>query len=469
MSYATRGPRAILLLTALLVVAATLLQASPAAGQAQRNPVIYLPMVAANPSPLPPGVPASVFGMVLSSLSPARGLDDVVGAGAAWLRSNNNMLWRDVEPIEGGGYNWNAPSVKLLEKEMIAASQRGRALIMVVRSSPRWATAPYKADCAPINPAKYARFAAFVAAAVERYSKPPYNAIFWQIGNEPDAYIFNSDSGYGCWGVRSDPYYGGRAYGDMLKVVYPAIKGANPNVHVLHGSLLLDRPYNPDNGSGLSARFLEGVFLAGAANSFDMLPFNAYWWELDNMPDATDWKAQYLIDLQRAYGVPRKPMLITETGLLCDRLSAGCQRAQAYAVGRYYARALRYGLIGDLWYIYDIDNFFHTAMVDPGNVFAYRPAYTAYRHAAAQLGGATYLGALEGQPSNVEGYRLRQANGAQVVVFWAAKATEVAVPAAPGAAVACTGWDGASLPCANNAGLVALTAQPSPTYVVVRK
>ena len=37
-------------------------------------------------------------------------------------------------------------------------------LIMIVQSSPRWATAPYAVDCAPINPSKYACFAAFMAA-----------------------------------------------------------------------------------------------------------------------------------------------------------------------------------------------------------------------------------------------------------------------------------------------------------------
>ena len=454
----------------LALVAAAVLAPGVAAPTASQSPIgttIYLPLAALDRSPLP-GAPNSAFGMVMSAVSSQRGLDGALAAGATWIRSNNNLRWRDVEPVEGGGYNWSAPSVKLVEQEILAANQRNLTTILLVRSSPRWATKPYKSDCAPISPDKYASFAAFLAAAVERYSKPPFNVAFWQIGNEPDAYLASSDQGYGCWGIRSDPYYGGRAYGEMLKVVYPAIKAANPSVQVMHGSLLLDRPYDPETGKGLSARFLEGVFLAGAAQSFDVLPFNAYWWTLDQMPDAADWKAKYLIDLQASYGVPRKPMIATETGLLCSKESAKCQQQQAYAVGRYYARAIGYDLLGALWYIYDSDSFYYTALVDPANVSAPRPAYYAYRQAAAMLAGARYLGGLAGQPSGVEGHWLARPDGTSVVVVWSDPAQPIAVPVKPGAAVECSGWDGAPLPCANDGGAVALTAQPGPTYVLVR-
>jgi len=398
--------------------------------------------------------------MVMNDITPERGFDSLLAAGVTWIRSNNGLLWRDVEPVEGAAYQWNTPAMQRIEQEMLRASQSGLKLIMIVRGSPRWATTPYRADCAPIHPTKYARFAAFMAAAVARYSQPPYNVAYWQIGNEPDAYIFSKDSGYGCWGVRTDPYYGGRAYGDMLKVVYPAIKAANPNVQVMHGSLLLDRPYNSQTGSGLSSRFLEGVFLAGAADSFDILPYNAYFWGDDlNSPD---WKTPYLHNLQQSYNVPRKPMLMTETGLLCD---PGCPKLQAYAVGRYYARALNYDLLGSMWYIYDSDEFHHTAMVDPQDPSQPRLAYQAYRHAATLLKDVTNAGALDGQPSGIEGYRFTGPHG-MLTVFWSSKAQPVSIPVDPYAAVTCTAWDGTLLPCANVAGSVALAADLGPIYVV---
>jgi hypothetical protein len=246
----------------------------------------------------------------------------------------------------------------------------------------------------------------------------------------------------------------------MLKVVYPAIKAANPDVQVLHGSLLLDRPYNPKTGSGLSARFLEGVFLAGAADSFDILPFNAYFWSLSTQ----DWKTSYLRNLQAAYNVGPKPMIITEQALLCD---PACPQLQAYAVGRYYARALSYNLLGTLWYIYDADGFHHTALVEPTDVSQLRPAYRAYQYAATQLQDMSYIGPLEGQPAGVEGYRFAGSDR-MLVVLWSAKAQPVAISVAPNASVTCSAWDGAALACTNATGVVTLTADLGPAYLVVR-
>jgi len=401
--------------------------------------------------------------MAMSAISPNRGFDSLRAAGVTWIRSDNTLLWRDVEPVEGGGYQWNTPAMLRIEQEMMLASQAGLKFIMIVQGSPRWATTPYQADCAPINPTKYARFAAFLAAAVARYSQPPYNVVYWQVGNEPDAFIFQHDSGYGCWGVRTDPYYGGRAYGDMLKVVYPAIKASNPAVQVLHGSLLLDRPYNPVNGSGLTARFLEGVLLAGAADSFDILPYNNYYWGSLNGPD---WKTPYLRNIMTTYNVPLKPMLMTETGLLCD---PGCPKLQAYAIGRYYTRALSLNLIGTMWYIYDSDEFHNTAMVEPQDPTQHRPAYQAYQHTVKQLKGVTYVGPLAGQPDGVEGYRFTQPDGiGTLTVFWSSKAQPVNIPVDPSATVTCTAWDGAPLPCTNVAGNVALSAELGPIYLVAK-
>jgi hypothetical protein len=400
--------------------------------------------------------------MVMSSITPDRGFDGLRAAGVTWIRSNNTLLWRNVEPVEGGGYLWNTSVIQRLEQEMLLASQAGLKYILIVRGSPRWATPPYQADCAPIHPTKYAQFAAFMAAAVARYSQPPYNVRYWQIGNEPDAYIFQHDSGYGCWGVRTDPYYGGRAYGDMLKVVYPAIKAANPAVQVLHGSLLLDRPYNPENGGGVTARFLEGVLLAGAADSFDILPYNAYYWGDDL--SSPDWKTPYLRNIMTTYNIPIKPMLMSETGLLCD---PGCPKLQGYAVGRYYARAISWNLLGTMWYMYDSDEFHHTAMVEPLHPEQHRPAYQAYQHAVKQLKDVTYIGPLVGQPSGIEGYRFARPDGVLTMV-WSSKAQPVSISVDPSAIVSCTAWDGAPLACSNINGVVELTAGLAPIYLVAR-
>jgi hypothetical protein len=397
---------------------------------------------------------------VMTSITPDRGLESAIAAGATWIRSNNNLLWRDVEPIEDAGYHWDTPAMQRIEQEMIRARQQNLRLITVVRGSPRWATTPYAADCAPINPSKYTRFAAFLAAAVARYSQPPYNAMLWQIGNVPVANIFPNVSGFGCWGVKTDPYYGGRAYGEMLKVAYPAIKAANPAVQVLHGSLLLNTAYHPEIPSSVSGRFLEGVFLAGAADSFDILAYNAYIWASNQ--NTADWKTPYLQGLMQTYHVPRKPMIITEQALLCDK---ACPKLQAYWVGRFYVRAASSNLLGSLWYIYDSDSFNNTGLVEPNATTQLRPAYSAYKHAATQLRGADYIGVLPGQPTGVEGYRFAQPAG-ELTIFWSPTAKPIAIPVAANATVVCTMWDGGPLPCINNAGMVALIADLGPTYIV---
>jgi hypothetical protein len=474
-SMRARSHRTTIVLGIWIILALLLPAAISLASQSSMRPTVYLPLVLSVPSeppptpspqpwpsPIPtpqPALPSSVFGLVMTGIRPERGLDGALEAGIAWIRSDNNLLWRDVEPIEGAGYQWSAPSVQRVEQEMIRASQNNLKLIVIVRAHPRWATAPYKTDCAPINPSKYTRFAAFLAAAVARYSQPPYNVLFWQVGNEPDA---NIEAGFGCWGIKTDPYYGGRAYGEMLKVVYPAMKAANPAVQVLHGSLLLNTAYHPEISNSVSGRFIEGVFLAGAANSFDILAYNAYAW--GNNLNGADWKTPYLRGLMTTYQVPLKPMLITEQALLCD---PACPKLQAYAVGRYYARALGSNLLGSLWYIYDSDGFHNTALVEPSNILQRRPAYYAYKYAATLLSGASSLGPLTDQPSGVEGYRFAQGRET-LIVLWSNKAQGVAIPVDPNASVTCTGWDGAALPCSNEAGLVQLTADLGTIYVIAR-
>ena len=431
----------------------------PPGAAAQQTITIYMPLVKT--------ASETIFGLNMTRLTPARGLNDAVALRTNWVRGNS-LLWRDVEPVEGGGYHWDAPSVKLLEQEMQYASQYGLKLIVVVRSSPAWATKPYRADCAPIHPTKYARFAAFLAAAATRYSKAPYDVTFWEIGNEPDAPIVQSNSGFGCWGVVNDPYYGGRAYGAMLNAIYPAIKAAAPQSTVVNGGLLLDQPYNPLTGSGRSARFLEGIFIAGAGASFDMLSFHSYsYYDLtaDGTRGPVDWKVGYLRTIMQTYGVPQKPLINTETALLCITVTPECREAQADAVGRYYARAINDRLAGLLWYIYDSDSFRNTALVEPSNVAVRRPAFHAYQAAATLLENTRPIGALAGQPAGVEGYRFSR--GRQIVtIVWSNIAQPVTLPVAPGATVDCFDRDGQPLACAISDTDVSITVRSSPIYIV---
>jgi len=254
----------------------------------------------------------------------------------------------------------------------------------------------------------------------------------------------------------------------MLKVVYPAMKARAGQISVLNGGLLLDQPYNPSDGSGRSARFLEGIFVAGAGASFDILSFHSYSFyndTIDGRRGAIDWKVGYLRALMDRYGVARKPMLNTEAALLCSIVTSECSQAQANAIGRFYIRAIADELLGHLWYIYDSDAFNNTALVNPSDVSMQRPIYQAYRQVATLLSGARLLGPLTGQAAEVEGYRF--ASGSRTItVFWSNSQQVAVIPALPGARITCADRSGEPIVCDNTAGIVTLAAAAGPTYVV---
>lgn len=458
--------RILLINSAALVVALLgLLGLAPAASRAQGGGAqpyrLYLPSLAKEARP-------SVFGLEMFRVEEARGLDLVVATNTQWTR-RNGLPWRLVEPEEGKGYRWDAPFVVALERELLNASRHNLNLILTIRSSPRWATAPYTADCAPINPAKVEAYTRFLAAAVARYSKPPFNVRYWEIGNEPD-YVSAQDSPFGCWGIPGDAYYGGEAYGRVLRAAAAAIKRANPEVKVLNGGLMLVRPYDPARPDDTVGRFFEGMLRAGAGDAIDIVSFHAYIYYDPRQPGLSprsDWRVDYLRGLMRQYGVPEKPLIRTESAMLCPVITAACRWAQADFMARLYARSMRDGLLGNLWFIYDSDGFHSAALVDPGDGFLPRPAYFAYRQTATVLGGSGYIGPIVGLPPAAEGYRFAK-DEATIYVFWADEPAEVALPVSAAQRAECYDRDGGRFACARRDGRLTLPASSSPTFVVLR-
>jgi hypothetical protein len=451
---------------AALALAAVLLPPAVAPAQDSRPHRVHLPLLAGG------GMSRSTFGLEMLSLSANRGLDLVTATETRWVR-RNALLWKDIEPVAGGGYNWDHPSARRLEQELVRASELGINLVLIVRGSPGWAVAPYTAGCAPISQRRYGDFARFLGELARRYGAPPYNLRYLEIGNEPDAPIRPDDSVFGCWGDASDPYYGGQAYGELLKVVAPAIKAANPRVNVLNGGLLLDEPYVEGKSKNTQGRFFEGVLRAGAGPHIDLVSFHTYtFWRTPDQPPLgprEDWRVAYIQGLLRAYGQPAKPLIRTEAALLCTEVTPECRWAQADLVARTYARTVRDQLVATLWYIYDDDGFHNTALIEPYDVFVPRPAYFAYRHAARMFNGAEYLGPIPGLPPAAEGYVFRR-GGETVYVYWTDDiwGAPFALNVPAGAVVACTERDGGPMPCALEGGVLQLTAQVSPAFVSVR-
>lgn len=454
----------ILLFSAVVVHFPAAAQHTPATGNA--NYRLHLPQLASPPA-------ANVFGIEMNRINSAKGLDLLRSTSTTWVR-RNALLWRNVELSPGAEYVWDARAVQLLEEDLRNAAEAGLKVVLIVRGSPRWAVAPYEADCAPINEQSYDDFARFLAAAVERYSKPPFNVEYWELGNEPDTYIFPQNAVFGCWGVQSDPYYGGEAYGRMLRAVVPAMKAANPRIKVLNGGLLLFRPYDSSDPKSNAGRFFEGVLRAGGGEALDIVSFHSYLYYAPGQPNpigpSVDWRVHYLRDLLARYGVPDRPLLRTETALLCPQVTAACRWSQADTLARSYMHAMRDNLLGNLWYIYDNDSFHNTAMIEPSEVFVPRPAYFAYRHAIQMLGAARYVGVPAGVPSGVEAYQLRNPDGSIVYMAWsdAPSPPPLTLPVPAGRTSTCTNRDGGAAYCLRTSGRVTIYPEQSPQYVLLR-
>ncbi|MCH7588145.1 MAG: hypothetical protein IIC78_08960 [Chloroflexi bacterium] len=199
--------------------------------------IIYLPVVHHGGERL-----TTLFG-VETRMDAAGGLGKINQANTYWVHGAW-IHWSDVEPTMGAR-DWAAVANE--EQKLINAATYNLEPIVLVRSTPDWAQRFPGIQCGQILPDKLDEFAAFMGDLVTRYSQEPYNVKYFEIWNEPDVApsLVAPDSTHGCWGDLTDPYYGGGDYGEMLKVVYPAIKAANSAAQVLVGGLLLD--CNPDN------------------------------------------------------------------------------------------------------------------------------------------------------------------------------------------------------------------------------
>lgn len=333
-------------LLVLLTVCALLIVVVPQhATRAQPAPVgnLYLPLVH---KVAPFTTPRSPFGLQISALANDEALD--LGAAAApGLSRVGDVTWSDLEPVQGGPYQWQA--LAPLERTIAAVRARGIEPLVVVQWSPVWARVYPQSECGPIKPAAYKDFAAFLTALADRYSSGPFQVRYWEIWNEPDFTRAEvpARAGYGCWVDEALPYSGGEAFGTMLKVAYAGIKAGNLNSVVVSGSITRNFPEAPFNN------FLEGMLRAGA--TFDQLGFHAYgnWAKEDLLVR----KVQFTRSLLANYGYKNTPLLLTETAALCLESdscftipTAAIRNRQARNVARVNAEVVALGLSGAIWF-----------------------------------------------------------------------------------------------------------------------
>jgi hypothetical protein len=300
-------------------------------------------------------------------------------ANTNWVRLNG-LLWSKAEQVEGT-IVWD--EFADLEQEIFNASTIGMNVILVVRSTPTWAQEDTGSFCGPIKVDKVSAFADFMYEAVKRYSAPPFNVKYWQVWNEPDVdhniVLTNPDNSFayfGCWGDPADTYYGGGDYADVLQAVYPKVKAANPEAQVLVGGLLLPCKQGVSKGPcDHQEKYLEGILdhhgAKDGGNYFDYVAFHSYdyyWGSLgkygnsnwgsrwDDSPVITK-KTAFLKDVMTQYGYTQKPLLSTETALVCGSdgeepmcLTGDFEDTKAYYVAHSYSNAIADDLVVNLWY-----------------------------------------------------------------------------------------------------------------------
>ena len=404
---------------------------------------IYLPIILKQ-YPLPP----TVFGMQMGSINESGGLSKVVEAQVDWV-GGAVVSWSAVEP-NLGDRNWS--SLASTEQQWINATTNGMIPIANVRSTPNWAQLYPAYSCGPMKQEYFDEFASFMYDLVTRYSASPYNIKYWEIWNEPDIdhSLVPPDSPYGCWGDISDPYYGGGYYADMLKVVYPQIKAANPNAQVLVGGLLLDcDPVNPPAGLNCTpSKYLEGILNNGGGEYFDGVSFHAYEYYAGDLGKYgnSNWhsawnttgpvliaKSEYLKNLLENYGLTDKYLINTESALLCDNCvnDNTFETTKAYYVVQSYVTAIASELRGNLWY--SLLGWRNSGLIDGSH--APLLGFDAYKFARQELDSATSLGAIGStdinDPTGILGYKFDRGDR-QVWVLWSLDGNPHTITLTPG-------------------------------------
>lgn len=366
---------------------------------------------------------------------------DALGAKSTRVSA---VSWRSVQPNQGQDYDWS--SLKVLEQDVLAANRAGLTPMVVVLDSPTWATGT-ESTCGAIQSGYFDEFAKFMQALVARYKAPPYNVHHWELGNEPDVdpSLVPTNSGFGCWGNKNDPYYGGEQYGRMLNAVTPAIKAVDADAKVIVGGLLLASPETDNQDPGKPEKFFEGILRAAEAQNFDIVAYHVYdihdgndpIWDRPEYEGIAKGKPRFLQAIMRQYDVS-KPLIANEMAYLwcearpgrdCPEPTAGFFEAQANAIPRLFSRTLSVGGVENVtWYQLNGPGWRQSTLLD--NSQNPRPSYIAYQQFARQVGSSTVPPTqIQDYGESFEAYRFVSA-GKVVDVVWSrdAQPRQLSIP-----------------------------------------
>lgn len=285
-----------------------------------------------------------------------RTLDMAQTAGLGWAKQQ--FAWAEIEPLRKGEYIDPVTGESSWAKfDEIVDFYRATGLRVIARldRAPAWARLP---DTRPETPPMdLADYGDFVHAFVDHFRG---RVEYIQIWNEPNIYPE--------WGEQAvDP----AAYTRMLQIAYQRAKEADPDVHVLTAPLAitLGEPH-PEPGRWRSMPdpdFLEAMYEAGAAESFDILSANAFGFDLPPEdppdPDVLNFRR---VELQRVimeqyddedkavwfneYGWNAAPVHFTDEQLIWERVTEE-QQAEYTLRGIEYARSeWPWAGVFNIWY-----------------------------------------------------------------------------------------------------------------------
>ncbi|MCP4167610.1 MAG: hypothetical protein GY759_17205 [Chloroflexi bacterium] len=369
----------------------------------------------------PLSTPSDPFGVyVRAGGGGILGVDEMVAAGARW--ANIHVHWSDVESTPGT-YDWSTWDAILAD-----AAAHNLQMIVTVNGNPSWAAAT---ACGPITEAYQSDHAAFLAAAVARYSVAPYNVLHWSLYNEPD----NADPVTypwlgGCWGGTHPNHAegaGGAAYAQMLSYVYPAMKAVNANVNVLMGGIAYDNWWIHPIWGPFDPNFLDDVLNAGGAAYFDIMNFHYYpawanvWSTGDRYTSNIYGKAKYISGEVKRLGNIEKPILCTEVGYptdgpATDALPYSDELSARYVI-QVYVRAMSAGISPVIWLQAVEESWLVRKYGLMHEDLSPKPPYYAYKTLTRELSGAQFVGAREDYESYIEAYNFDVDNTRKTVLW----------------------------------------------------
>lgn len=366
--------------------------------------VVYLPTVHKE-FPL-----QTIFGVQMRRIASNDEINLMKELGITWTRKD--LFWTQIETNEGQ-YNWSA--IHDFEEDLIKTKSSYIDVILVINKTPQWAREYPNSECGPIRKEKLDSFGKFMANVVNRYSAPPFYISYYEIWNEPDVdpALFNySGNSIGCWGDNNDEYYGGKYYADMLKIVYPYVKSANPNAKVMIGGLLLDcdprgnpSPCQQINNNPKPAKFLEGILRNNGKDYFDGISFHAYdqysgsigQYGIRNWNSSWDTtgptvlaKTNYIREILAKYNASDKFLMNTESAVLCDACNNDqrYELTKAFYIPQVYSAAISLDLKANLWF--SSTGWRNSGLIKPDGS-PIQPAYNAYQHARQTFLNAKFV------------------------------------------------------------------------------